>query len=164
MPALQGLGQGPELTMPGGTINYRASGCVDYRFRFEWIPRQDSWRIYILEQPSYRSRATDMHSTHRLGLPHNPYVCWTDPLRTYEDALTIAALWADMTQRYIAIGAWDPPSSRRQITDRSVLAARTEQQLRAALTRGDNHSRPSTPSTPGPTQAGPIRRLLERIR
>lgn len=84
---------------------YRTSdGAADYLFLFEEQP-DGTWRAYIEQQPSYRGRATDAHSTHRLSDGDRKYVCWTEDLRTLEDAKRVAALWADKTQQYIRTGA-----------------------------------------------------------
>ena len=83
---------------------YRTSdGRADYRFIFEEQP-DATWRAYIEDQPSYRDRAADSHSTHRLSDGGRKYVCWTTPLRSLEEAKQVAALWADKTQEYIRTG------------------------------------------------------------
>lgn len=91
---------------PGGMMTkYRTrDGRTDYGFLFE---RQGdgSYRIYILSQPGYGSRASDNHSTHRLRDGNRYYVCWNAPIQTLDDAKTVAALWADKTQEYIRAGA-----------------------------------------------------------
>ncbi len=97
-----------------GTVQYRAAGGVDFTFRFVWLAQEQGWRVYIDHQPSYRSRNAGAHASHRLGLPHRPYVCWTNPLRTYAEARSVAALWADATQQYIATGAFEPPARTKK--------------------------------------------------
>lgn len=151
--------------MSPGTVHYRASGGVDYTFRFTWIPSQDTWRIFIERQPQYGSRATGAHATHRLGLPNRPFICWTDRLGSYEAAQKVAAMWADSTQRYIATGQFPPPS-RTEVRDQSPLSRHSEQQLRHALTEGGptpERSQPTQPRTAGANRPGMFRRLLERI-
>jgi hypothetical protein len=77
---------------------------ADYQFSFE---RQldGNWRAYILDQPSYGSRPTDAHATHRLVDTRGRfYICWAGPLTTGSDAQRVAALWADATQVYIETG------------------------------------------------------------
>lgn len=83
---------------------YRTSdGSADYGFSFE--ERSDgTWRAYIEQQPSYRGRAEDAHSTHRLSDGSRKYVCWTTPLHSLEEAKQVASLWADETQKYIRTG------------------------------------------------------------
>lgn len=85
-------------------IKYRTrDGRTDYAFEIiEVTPR--SWRVYILDQPGYGGRATDGHSTHRLGDGRGTYVCWTDPITTLDAAKTVAASWAEGTERYRATG------------------------------------------------------------
>lgn len=84
---------------------YRTSdGAADYRFSFE-EQYDGSWRAYIEEQPSYRGRSSDAHSTHRLTDGRRSYVCWTNPLRSLAEAKQVAALWADKTQQYIRSGS-----------------------------------------------------------
>lgn len=78
-------------------------GAADYLFLFE-EQRGGSWRAYIEEQPSYRGRAEGAHPTHRLSDGDGKYVCWTESLRTLEEAKRVAALWADKTQEYIRTG------------------------------------------------------------
>jgi hypothetical protein len=84
---------------------YRSSdGASDYQFTFE-EQSNGTWRAYIDEQPSYRGRATDSRSTHRLSKGGRQYVCWTKSLRTLDEAKSVAALWADKTQQYIRTGS-----------------------------------------------------------
>lgn len=83
---------------------YRSSdGAADYRFSFEEQP-DGTWRAYIESQPSYRGKATDAHSTHRLMDGDRNYICWTAPLHSLDEAKQVAALWADATQKYIRTG------------------------------------------------------------
>jgi hypothetical protein len=86
------------------TSYYRTKdGLADIHFSFE---RQSdgTWRAYILTDVDYRGRADDCHSTHRLTDGDRQYVCWTRPLRTEQEARSVAALWADATQKYIRLG------------------------------------------------------------
>lgn len=146
--------------MTTGIVHYRGSRGVDFTFRFAWIPHETTWRVYIEQQPSYGSRNAGAHASHRLGLPHSPYVCWTNPLRTYAEARSVAALWADATQQYIATGMFAPPSGTRNIQDLSAFAGHTEERLRAALAE---RKRGAVPRPSPIAHRGPIRRLLERI-
>lgn len=83
---------------------YRTSdGLEDYLFEF--VEHQEGiWRAYILEMPSYGSRSSDAHTTHRLSDGGRRYICWNRPVNSYEDMRQIAALWADHTQQYIRFG------------------------------------------------------------
>jgi hypothetical protein len=86
------------------TIKYRTKdGRADYEFSFEQ-QRNGDWRAYIVSQPSYLGRSTSLDDTHRLKDGSRYYVCWTKPLRTTSDLRKVVALWADLTQRYIANG------------------------------------------------------------
>jgi len=83
---------------------YRTSdGRADYAFTFE-EQRDRTWRAYIDWQPPYQGRATDGHATHRLNDGPRKYICWTKPLITLQEAMQVAALWADKTQQYIRTG------------------------------------------------------------
>lgn len=88
-----------------GIIYYRTrDGRADYGFSIE---RQSggTYRAYIVTQPSYGSRATGAHDTHRLtDSGGRTYVCWTRSLRSEADARAVAAAWADATQEYIRTG------------------------------------------------------------
>jgi len=88
------------------TIKYYRTrdGCADYKFRFERMSRK-SWRVYIESQPSYNGRAEGDHATHRIStFWKGKYICWTTPLRSFEEAQQVSALWADKTQDYIRTG------------------------------------------------------------
>jgi hypothetical protein len=86
------------------TIKYRTKdGRADYEFSFEQEWNGD-WRAYIVSQPSYGSRATDAHSTHRLTDHGRRYVCWDSPIRSRADLKSVVALWSDRTQDYIRYG------------------------------------------------------------
>ena len=76
-------------------------------FTFDLQPIESEVRIYIVEQPSYGRRASDGHTTHRLGLPHKPYVCVEHRLRplTVPEALSWAIYWAEKTAAYIRTGS-----------------------------------------------------------
>ena len=89
------------------TRYYRTQdGIADYQFSFEQ-QSNGSWRVYILEQPSYEDRPANANGTHRLtDMQGRSYICWTDALITYSDAERVAALWADATQVYIQTGAF----------------------------------------------------------
>ena len=86
-------------------LYYRTSDGTktDYKFSFE-RQRNGSWRIYILEQPSYGSRSTGLHATHRLRDGDRKYICWDSRIGTLKEAKQVAALWSDKTQEYIQTG------------------------------------------------------------
>jgi hypothetical protein len=85
-------------------IAYRTSdGRADYYFSFEEQP-DGSWLAFIEHQPSYGNRNTGGPATHRLTDGSRLFVCWTEQLWTLEEAMGVAALWADKTQEYIRTG------------------------------------------------------------
>jgi len=87
-------------------ISYRAKdGATDYRFSIEQ-QRDDSYRVYIMSQPSYGSRSTTSADTHRLtDAADRRYICWSHSIENDLQARHVAATWADATQRYIRTGA-----------------------------------------------------------
>jgi len=86
------------------SIHYRTKdGKADYTFNFE-RQHDGSWRAYIAGQPGYSGRDDSAHPTHRLSDGGRQYVCWTHPLRSLDEAKSIASLWADKTQDYIRTG------------------------------------------------------------
>ena len=76
---------------------------ANYLFSFE-EQRNGTWRVYVLQQPSYRGNATGGHATHRLSDGFRKYICWNHPMRTFNEATRVAALWAEKTQIYIRTG------------------------------------------------------------
>jgi len=85
------------------SIYYRTKdGQADYQFSFEQTDK--GWRAYILSQPGYRGRDTDLVPTHRKVAGGRYYVCWTERLDSEEEARWVAARWADATQEYIRSG------------------------------------------------------------
>jgi hypothetical protein len=93
--------------MNNTVISYRTKdGQADYQFSFE-NQSDGTWLVYIESQPSYRGRSEDAHETHRFTDGIRDYICWTDPILSFEDAKTIAATWADKTQNYIKTGIFD---------------------------------------------------------
>jgi len=94
----------PEQRPSAVRIYYRTrDGLADYRFSIE-RQTNGAYRVFILAQPSYGSKSTAAHATHRLSAGGRHYVCWNRPLRSEGEAKTVAALWADATQQYIKSG------------------------------------------------------------
>ena len=86
------------------TLYYRTKyRPADFGFDFEPLAN-GGWRVYIASQPRYGQRPSDQHTAHWLSDNGRRYICWTETLRTFEDAKAVAAEWADRTQRYIATG------------------------------------------------------------
>lgn len=89
-----------------GTFHYTTRDG-SFEFVFDLQPVGGEVRIYIIRQPSYRSRAEDGHSTHRLGIGSGrPYVCVEHGLKptNVPDALSWAVYWAEQTAEYIRTG------------------------------------------------------------
>lgn len=89
-----------------GYYHYRsADGTCG--FLFELAKIDGIVRAYIIEAPSYGSRADDGHSTHRV-LPDDddPYVCVKETLAptNVPDCLSWAVYWAEQTTAYIHTG------------------------------------------------------------
>ena len=101
----RGVGTAAE----GTVFCYQAAGGSEFELRLsEASPTQ--WRTYILKQPGYRGRGTDSQATHRYLDPAGlSYVCWSTPLRTPKEAHTVARLWAEATECYIATGQFLAP-------------------------------------------------------
>ncbi len=97
--------QQPSQAQTRRDVWYRSrDGQSYYRFSIE---RQvdGTYRSYITSHPEYGSRARNAHATHRLtDSEGRTFVCWSDPLRSEQEALRVAAAWADATQDYINSG------------------------------------------------------------
>jgi hypothetical protein len=90
-------------------VFYRTKDAqADYHFDF--VRQGDgNWRIYILSQPGYGSRATGAHDTHRYHDGSRYYICWDRDIPTEAAAREVGALWADATQTYIRTGRFPTP-------------------------------------------------------
>jgi len=89
-----------------GIFNYSTRDRA-FDFVFDLQPLGREVRIYIVNQPSYGSRASDGHTTHRLGLDTGrPYICIDQPLQptNVPDALSWAVYWAEKSAEYIRTG------------------------------------------------------------
>ena len=87
-------------------LDHIASGSSSYDqriYQFDIRYLGGEYRACILKSPNYRSRPTDAHSTHR-HYDGRHYVCWSTPVRTRSDMITIAKQWAECTQKYIEQG------------------------------------------------------------
>lgn len=91
----------------------------DYSFTFEYV--NGAWRAFINNSPDYAHRPSGSHESHRLGIGTRPYVCWQPEATSLSMAQSVAALWADSTENYIATGVFAPAAGRPQVQDRSVL-------------------------------------------
>ncbi|MGH3782232.1 MAG: hypothetical protein ACRDRO_16855 [Pseudonocardiaceae bacterium] len=82
-------------------MDYRTrDGLADYGFSIGFEPSR-GWRVYIIFQPFHLGHGDD------LPLPYQSidgngrrYVDWSEKLDTLGDARTVAALWAEVAQRY----------------------------------------------------------------
>lgn len=88
----------------------RAITLSDFRFDYQKVYTlrrpHGEWRAYIEHSPGYGNRSTSLHDTHRLRDTSNGkcYVCWTEPLETFEDCQAVSRVWAQNTKNYIEHG------------------------------------------------------------
>lgn len=73
---------------------------VDERRATVEIRRKD---CIIISPINYRGHPDSLNITHRIqaGGESYPYICWSQRIATYENALAVAALWADVTALYV---------------------------------------------------------------
>jgi hypothetical protein len=94
---------GPRRATPG-IIFYRSSnGRSDYQFHVQRMG-DGSYRVYVLDHPSYGSRDTNDLTTHLLRDGQGSYICYTGRIENVEQARNLAATWADKTEGYILHG------------------------------------------------------------
>jgi len=95
-----------DITETGEMIYFANGGNQrenEYRFNFKKV--NGSWRAYILKTPSFGRRDQSGAVTHRLYDERNaPYVCWDSPIYALKDMQSVARVWADSIQEYIATG------------------------------------------------------------
>lgn len=82
----------------------RSESLNFYRFSFEEQP-DGRWWVYILDQPDYCGRDDSRYTTHRGCDGGRYYISPPAPLRTFEQAKAVAAMWAEATDRYILKGS-----------------------------------------------------------
>jgi hypothetical protein len=75
-------------------------GLADYGFSLEF--QQDTgWRVYIVFQPSCHNDAKNLQLPYQsVDQDGRCYVSWSSRLTSLGDAKTVAALWAELIQRY----------------------------------------------------------------
>ena len=73
-----------------------------YEFSFETQP-DGTIRPYITRMPSYGSRDSNLHATHRRN-DGRCYVCRDPQPRTMREAYNVAKAWTRRTDRYIRTG------------------------------------------------------------
>ena len=87
------------------TIYYRTKdGRADFGFSFEQ-QSDGSFLAFIVTMPSYGSRPTGLHVTHRLtDSSGRYYVCWDRRIKSIDELKGVVALWSDLTHVYIRTG------------------------------------------------------------
>ena len=102
----------------GSTINFddwsnQPPGIYEYTtvdrrhyFKFNLVKKGSEIRIYIVEQPSYGSRNSGGHPTHRLEDSKGDYICIqsSSTPTNIPHALTWLVHWSERTGRYIDTG------------------------------------------------------------
>ena len=86
---------------------YRTADGRNY-FGFDVVRLPDnSLRAYIDTMPSYGSRSTGLHETHRYydKVSRRHYICFDSKVYYEEDILAVMKYWAEETQRYIRTGS-----------------------------------------------------------
>lgn len=79
------------------------SGQSYFSFSYEAQPSGEV-RAYIESQPSYQTRPTGSHPTHRYN-DGRYYICMGDhPPSNLNDAIKYSKSWAERTERYIRTG------------------------------------------------------------
>lgn len=75
-------------------------GLADYGFSIEFQP-DEGWRAYIVFQPFHQAHDDSPQLPYQ-AIGHNGrrYVNWSPKLGSLGDAKTVAALWAELIQRY----------------------------------------------------------------
>ena len=96
------------MTNETGPVIYFATedfGVEDREYRFNFKRVGPGWRAYILRMPSLKGRNAGSIPTHRLWDGDNkPYICWNAVVSELKDIETVARVWADHIQKYIAKG------------------------------------------------------------
>lgn len=81
-------------------MNYRTQdGHADYGFSIEFEPDK-GWRIYIVFDPAQESEGNNTQLPYQAFDHGRRYVDWPPKLDNLGDARTVAALWAELAQRY----------------------------------------------------------------
>ena len=94
--------------------DYRsADGRMYFSFCFCREGLSKGWKIKILDPIDYEGRDTGGHATHRLFFNDCTCICWAGKISTFEEAKSIASLWADITSLYIrGHGSFDSIASK----------------------------------------------------
>lgn len=111
---------GRSALLPGQTLEFSKTSVMPVlRFISEttlhWRGREwgfalvrlpgGTCRAYIVQQPSYGDRPTNLHDTHRLlDRLGRSYVCWTPEPTSPDRMASVLALWVAATSRYLDTG------------------------------------------------------------
>lgn len=80
-------------------------GLQTQQYRFSICKIASNYRVYLEKIPDYKGRNRNLQIVHcYMDIQNRPYLCWTEPIRSVEDAKKIARVWADRTQMYICTG------------------------------------------------------------
>jgi hypothetical protein len=74
-------------------------GLADYGFSIEFQP-DSGWRVYIVFHPSEDNNESRNLPYQSIDYDGRRYVDWRAKLDSLGDARTVAALWAELAQRY----------------------------------------------------------------
>jgi hypothetical protein len=81
-------------------MDYRTrDGLADYGFSVEYQPDR-GWRVYIVFDPFHRGNNGSRDLPYQGVENGRRYVDWRAKLESLGDARTVAALWAELAQRY----------------------------------------------------------------
>ncbi len=79
------------------------TGRLEVDFLFYDLGGNRGWRIYIISQIRYGRKPRGSHAAHWLQDEYEDfrYICWDHEIPDLDSAKTIAAIWAECTDRYI---------------------------------------------------------------
>ena len=82
-------------------MDYRTQdGLANYGFSIEYEDKS-GWRVYIAFQPLCRAGDDGLHLPHQaVDCNGRRYINWPSKLDSLGDAKTVAALWAELIQRF----------------------------------------------------------------
>lgn len=93
-----------DVTQDCYVLTYRTgTGRLEVDFLFYNLRGNRGWRIYITSQIFYGRKASGSHAAHWLQDTYEEfrYICWDGRISDLDSAKTIAAIWAECTDRYI---------------------------------------------------------------
>lgn len=79
------------------------TGRLEVDFFFFNLGGDIGWRIYIFSDIDYKDKNATSHAAHWLkeSCESYRYICWDGKISDLDGARTIAAIWAECTDRYI---------------------------------------------------------------